>query len=208
MKIIQLKVNNFKSLVNFELPLAKFNCIVGLNGSGKSTVLQFFDFLSQQVRGDIDGWLDKRHWEATDINSKLTPKQNIDFEVLLADTDAVITWSASFNRTTLSCTSERVKWNDNLILKVEDGHYSIWNSNGKNTNSIVLKLSGSIAFEYQGSLMPQLKESQLPSNILILKKFFENLHTLDLLSPALLRQRTREAGNSIGIGGERLSAFL
>jgi len=49
MKVKKIKVNNFKSLVDFECPLDKFNCLVGLNGSGKSTVLQAFDFLSQQV---------------------------------------------------------------------------------------------------------------------------------------------------------------
>lgn len=45
MKITHIKVDNFKSLVDFNLPLAKFSCLVGLNSSGKSTVLQFFDFL-------------------------------------------------------------------------------------------------------------------------------------------------------------------
>jgi predicted ATPase len=87
MKIKSIKVDNFKSLVNFDLPLSKFSCLVGLNGSGKSTVLQFFDFLSQQVRGDLSGWLKKRQWEVSDLNSKLTRKQNIDFEVLLSHTD-------------------------------------------------------------------------------------------------------------------------
>ena len=47
-------VDNFKSLVDFKLELAKFNCIVGLNGSGKSTVLQALDFVSQLMVGDID----------------------------------------------------------------------------------------------------------------------------------------------------------
>ncbi|WP_373548049.1 AAA family ATPase [Chamaesiphon sp.] len=55
MKTKHIKVDNFKSLINFELSLAKFSCLVGLNGSGKSTVLQFFDFLSQQVIGDLSG---------------------------------------------------------------------------------------------------------------------------------------------------------
>ena len=41
-----------------------------------------------------------------------------------------------------------------------------------------------------------------------LKKFFTELHALDLLAPELLRQRTRDAGNSLGLGGEKLSAFL
>jgi predicted ATPase len=87
MKIQHIKVDNFKSLVNFELPLAKFSCLVGLNSSGKSTVLQFFDFLSQQVRGDLSGWLKKRQWESSDLNSKLTHKRNISFEVLLLHVD-------------------------------------------------------------------------------------------------------------------------
>ena len=48
--ISRLEVENFKSLVNFEMDLPKFSCLIGLNGAGKSTVLQFIDFLSQLMR--------------------------------------------------------------------------------------------------------------------------------------------------------------
>jgi predicted ATPase len=238
MKIKSIKVDNFKSLVNFELPLAKFSCLVGLNGSGKSTVLQFFDFLSQQVRGDLNGWLKKRQWEASDLNSKLTRKQNIDFEVLLSHVDYdefEIKWSASFNRKTLHCTSERVEWDKKLLLKVENGNYHMWtlkdveiavfpNKDVSQTTVGSLKrleiIAGSgdsedddnslkrIAFDYQGSIMSQIKDSLLPKEILQLKDFLIHLHALDLLAPELLRQRTRDAGNSLGLGGEKLSAFL
>ncbi|WP_373543530.1 AAA family ATPase [Chamaesiphon sp.] len=221
MQIKSIKVYNFKSLDNFELPLAKFNCLVGLNGSGKSTVLQFFDFLSQQFRGDLIGWLKKRQWEASDLNSKLTRKQNISFEVLLIHPDDFeIKWSASFNRQTLHCTNERVEWDENTILKVEDGSYSIWElydefKTRKDYPNIPivyqareLSMFGGINFDYQGSLISLIKESQLPNELLQLKKFFTDLHALDLLAPELLRQRTRDAGNSLGLGGEKLSAFL
>jgi predicted ATPase len=102
-----IKVDNFKSLVDFELPLAKFSCLVGLNSAGKSTILQFFDFLSQQFRGDLNGWLKKRQWEASDLNSKLNRKQNISFEISLSQVsydinagfkEVEIKWLASFNR--------------------------------------------------------------------------------------------------------------
>ena len=53
MKVTRIKIDNFKSLVDFELNMAKFACLVGLNGSGKSTVLHCFDFLAQQCKGDI-----------------------------------------------------------------------------------------------------------------------------------------------------------
>ena len=205
MKIQSIRVDNFKSLVNFDLTLAKFNCLVGLNSSGKSTVLQFFDFLAQQVKGDLDDWLKRRQWKASDINSKLTRRNNIDFEIsLLHDKKNEVKWSASFNRKTLRCTSERVDWNKNLILKVENGKYAIWDLVEQEQDR---KLT-IIAFDYQGSLLSQIKESQLTKEILELKKFFEGLHTLDLLAPELLRQRTRDAKNSLGLGGERLSAFL
>jgi predicted ATPase len=226
MQIKSIKVDNFKSLVNFELPLAKFSCLVGLNGSGKSTVLQFFDFLSQQVRGDLSGWLKKRQWEASDLNSKLTNRRNIGFEVLLVlDTNTEIKWSASFNRQTLYCTTENIKWNNITILKVEDGNYQIrglpsvaqssseWKRK-HNKNGLIFEVEiqtgsdGKIAFEYQGSLLSSIKESQLSKELLDLKKFFVDLHALDLLAPELLRQRTRDAGNSLGLGGEKLSAFL
>jgi len=196
MQIESIKVDNFKSLVNFELPLAKFSCLVGLNGSGKSTVLQFFDFLSQQFRGDLSGWLKKRQWEPSDLNSKLTRKQNIVFEILLSHQEINIKWSASFNRQTLRCTTEKVEWGSSELLKVEEGSYYLPPHKQK------------IAFDYQGSVLSQIKESQLTEKLHALKKFFVDLHALDLLAPELLRQRTRDAGNSLGLGGEKLSAFL
>jgi len=215
MRTNSIKVDNFKSLVNFQLPLAKFNCLVGLNGSGKSTVLQFFDFLSQQFRGDLSGWLKKRQWEASDLNSKLTRRKNINFEVLLfhIDTNMPVTikWSGSFNRQTLYCTTEQVEWNGQILLRVEDRKYDAWTlhpQDNKYYNNRENKLTGEIPFDYQGSVVSQIKESQLPKELLELKRFFLDLHALDLLAPELLRQRTRDAGNSLGLGGEKLSAFL
>ena len=48
MSIHLITCNNFKSLVDFRLALADFTCLIGLNGSGKSTVLQFIDFVANR----------------------------------------------------------------------------------------------------------------------------------------------------------------
>jgi predicted ATPase len=168
MKIKSIKVDNFKSLVGFELPLADFSCLIGLNSSGKSTILQFFDFLSQQVRGDLSGWLKKRQWEASDLNSKLTRKQNIDFEVLLSHTDYgefEIKWSASFNRKTLHCTFERIEWNNQLLLKVDNGNYQAW----------TLQKGEEIVFPYIG----EAKRADIQAK---LAKVYPQFRHLDILS--------------------------
>ncbi len=73
MRIQSIYAHNFKSLVDFNLELAQFTCLIGLNGAGKSTVLQLVDFLAQQARGDLKGWLAERGWKAADLNSRLTP---------------------------------------------------------------------------------------------------------------------------------------
>jgi predicted ATPase len=231
MKITHIKVNNFKSLVDFDLPLAKFSCLVGLNGAGKSTILQSLDFIAQQFKGDLSGWLKNRQWESVDLNSKFTSKKNINFEILLSHgvvfdfiyTDVKIKWTASFNRQTLRCTTERLEWDEKVILKVENGNYSIKDLDVKisgitphgYSSTISISglrpdsvMSGAITFDYQGSVLSQISESKLPLKLRQFKVFFCDLHALDLLSPELLRQKTRAANNSLGLGGERLSAFL
>ena len=53
-------IANFKSLENIPLLLDKFNCRVGMNGAGKSTVLQALDLLAQLMHGNVDQRLKTR----------------------------------------------------------------------------------------------------------------------------------------------------
>ena len=67
----RLYVNNYKCLVNFELSLAQTTLLVGLNGTGKSTI---FDLL-EQLRGFIAGTSAEEsfpsrsltHWQNSDL---------------------------------------------------------------------------------------------------------------------------------------------
>lgn len=211
MKLRTINVNNFKSLVDFKLDLAKFTCLIGLNGSGKSTVLQFIDFLSQLMRGDFKGWLSERHWRANELKSQLSKKNNVEFNVFLTEKSGQSAeWSGSFNPhpKQFHCTHERI-FVGNAFLTVDDRtlHYGtgipdhISAVNGKSQRQ-------QIAFDYQGSILSQLRESTLPDSLIELKEFFLNVKSLDLLSPEHLRQKTRESAGSIGLGGQRLASFM
>ncbi len=202
MRIASIHVENFKSLVDFDLDLAKFTCLIGLNGSGKSTVLQVIDFLSQQVRGKVDEWLEDRGWVAADLRSKLTAKKKIEFRVRLADedSDTPLSWQATFSPQRLRCSSEVVEMGSSR-LEVADGRYRIERSGEPATPA-------EIPFTYQGSILSQLRDDVLGEELVRFKRFVGSIHSLEMLSPALLRQRTRESQGSLGLGGERLSAFL
>ena len=204
--IKRIYIDNFKSLMDFELNLAAFTCLVGLNGAGKSTVLQALDFISQQMRGDIDEWLSQRQWQARDIGSKLTAKKNIEIALQLENQDhGLIEWKASFNRHSLRCTREEATSNGKLVLKVEDGEFFI-NKNVSSEGS--RSASHSIMFDYQGSILSQLKQNQLGPGLQVLKETLANIRSLDLLSPEHLRQRTRDSAGHLGLGGQKLSAYL
>jgi AAA15 family ATPase/GTPase len=80
-------IDNFKSLVDFRLPprshkLGQFTCLVGLNGAGKSTVLQAFDFVGHLANGEVASWLKQREWKTSDLTSRfLKLKKLIQFEI-------------------------------------------------------------------------------------------------------------------------------
>jgi AAA15 family ATPase/GTPase len=52
-KIESISVNNFKNIVETELPIGDFNVVVGPNNSGKSNFLQVIPFLRWLINGDV-----------------------------------------------------------------------------------------------------------------------------------------------------------
>jgi len=176
MRIRTITADNFKSLVDFRLDLAKFNCLIGLNGSGKSTVLQFIDFLAQQVRGDITGWLKERNWRPNEVGSRLTTKKNIEFSVTLTDDSGkTATWEASFNPAQLHCTHERISV-ENARLDVRGGTVVVSERQPSPPGTSTTSASPhEVSFTYEGSILSQLRESTLPSALKKFKAFFQNV---------------------------------
>lgn len=90
--ITHFHIDKFKSLHNFTIPFPPspnntFLCLIGKNGSGKSTVLQAIDFAGEIFRGKISPWLKSRNWEKRDISSfQRLQNINLDIEAVLMDT--------------------------------------------------------------------------------------------------------------------------
>jgi predicted ATPase len=208
----RIYIDNFKSLVDFELPrkdesaLGKFICLVGLNGAGKSTVLQAIDFLGHLAAGDVSAWLKSREWEAADLRTKKSGKSLIRFQVDLETPFGPLTWGGGYNVTERRCTSER------LNFQATNEHAR---SGNVNFESGVLSLSdGSkvpVVTEHEGSVLSGLKVDLLPTNdrfaAFLLRYYMSGIKSLELLSPHLMRRPSRDAVD-VGAGGEKLAAFI
>lgn len=200
--IESFRIVNFKSLGEVTLRLGQFNCLIGMNGAGKSSVLQAFDFLSQLMLGDIDDWLNQRGWRMADLNCKLRKESNITFNVgFRASSGALLTWIGVFNRTLLRCSSE------SMVL-TRDGPARVIFRADAQAFHIDGKRNQDIAFTYQGSLLSALKDAELSAPMLEFRDALRRIRSLELLSPHLLRKSARTSDHDIGAGGEKLSAYL
>ncbi len=202
-------IDNFKSLVDFRLPpgphlLDSFTCLVGLNGAGKSTVLQAFDFVGHLANGQVATWLKQREWKAADLTSRFLKKKLIQFELAIeVPGEGRIVWSGSFNTTEMRCTAESVTVNtDQQVLHIKEGQLSVSGTDSKPPVQYPIR-----SMKYEGSTLSFIDVRDVHPALGVLKRVAANLRSLDLLSPQSMRRRAKE-GADIGYGGERLGAFI
>ena len=213
--IRKFEIDNFKSLVEFSLPmpphsLGRFVCLVGLNGAGKSTVLQALDFLGHVGSGDVSEWLKIRDWAASDITSRFLKKQLITFKLELEfDQLGKVVWEGSFNSVLKRCTSELIAVNgDPVLIAKEQRLFARLLSSNKAQDADPTSQHFELQnLSYQGSTLSLLKTGRWHAAIEAVRESLGALKSLDMLSPQAMRQRARE-GIDIGYGGERLSAYV
>ncbi len=199
--ITKFYIDNFKSLMDFTLACSHLTCLIGVNNSGKSTILQAIDFISAIARGNVADWLKARDWKASDIRSRLKVRGRltIPFELEFTLREAQYSWLGVFNTSSLSCSSELVinaSKRDTPLLKVKERQYHL-EGGGR-----------SVDFDYQGSILASLKEKVLSHELKEIRRFLNSVKSLELLNPLLLRKRARTTEGDLGLGGEKLSAFL
>lgn len=202
-RISRIEVRNFKSLVDFTIDLPKFTCLIGLNGSGKSTVLQFIDFLSGLAHGDMNLWLHQRQWQASDLQSKVSKGTDIHFRIDFAD-DAhgqVGYWEATYDPKQKRCIKERLQASSDVLNVANDFVTTHQPSPGKSW-------AYPITFEYEGSILSALKPDLLPPGVLLARAVLRAVKSLDLLTPDYLRQLAYRSAEPVGLGGRHFAAVL
>jgi predicted ATPase len=181
------------------MPCHALPCLIGMNNTGKSTILQAVDFVGCIASGNVSQWLYDRKWKIQEITSRFTKRRKITFKLHFALQNINYVWEGTLNLHSLNCDTERIEQigaEKNIFFKVAKGSYTL--PTGKR----------SIDFNYEGSILASLKEQVLNDELIAIRNFFQSIKTLELLAPLLLRKRARTTEDDIGIGGEKLSAFL
>lgn len=200
MYIKKVSVKGFKSLADFELELSPFTCLIGLNGCGKSTVLQFFDFISHMLAGDIEKWYEAREWEPGDIAAP--GAREIEFSLHFSDHS---TWSGRYHLETQRCIEEFIH-SHSLQLRLQDGEASMPLAKANGAIEQINFSTDRLAFK--GSVTNIVLDESMAGALRDLKRSVGAWRVFDTLSPQNLRRRDRLSRSSIGYGGEHLASYF
>lgn len=214
----RFKIRNFKSIKEMDFKFSQLNILIGMNGAGKSTILQALDFISQLMHGDITTWLESRDWKPHDLNCKLLKESNIELEVEVElNNQDIVIWTAQFNRTSLKCTNEKITINQKeaFVLKSRELTIPTFIKKKSNTHNEIENSKFHALQEYEGSILSKLSIDNIGFDFVFknqlteFRTFLRNIKSLELLAPHLMRKSTRtNEDDHVGIGGEKLSSYL
>lgn len=204
--IKSLCIENFKALQAFKVDLTQFNMLIGENSCGKSTILQALDFLCSIATRDIDIFLDERDWSFDELQSQFSrPEEPIAFSVEYSFRAKTYIWSISINQ-------QDDQW---VIVEsiAEKNSNESFVSFGRGEKDYPLDFSQmnlrSSALKTIDVEKSERGNGVFAAPVVGLKAMLSSSSSFELLSPEKMRGRgSRGAVNSIGMGGEKLAAFI
>lgn len=207
--LLELKIDNFKSLKNTTISFSKNTFLIGVNGAGKTSILQAVDFLSAITSGKVEKWLINRGWDKKDLTFYKSRKSLIDIRAKFSIGNKEYIWEIAFNSQNLRCTKESIYRRNNgdsyqILLNVNGMEYRTYDTNLINMPAKM----GRINFIYTGSILSVIKPDLLGEELNSIREYFCKIRSAELLSPILMKKKAKESNEGIGLGGEKLSAFI
>lgn len=199
--IKRIKVNNFKSLDGVEIcDMPRFLCLIGVNGSGKTTFVELLTFIRALVCGDVDKWaIGGKSCEPKALAYAGGSRRNLEISMdfSLQGELGTYTWDITYNLYDSQLIREQIIDNlaGELVLRFEYGKLSL---QGVDSNIEVMPRSSAISLPLNNELLKRIR-SELSS--------FAGVGVLD---PVAIADTTRVVKGEMKIeeNGHKLPAFV
>lgn len=226
----QVTIKGFKGITDLTLNLDKINVLIGINSSGKTTILQALDLLANCVSRDVSEYLKDKNWKVSDIKSQISKSSLLSYNALFEFEENgnpfLLIWQIEFKL--ISATS--VNLIKESILKVngkwDKAYCNIDKQQKLFENAIPLYTyrDGIVIYEAFHDQKAKNQESEFylslgssglkiidfagNKDICLLKEFLKHTTNFETLAAENMRRSSRGTTEDIGIGGKQLAAFI
>lgn len=205
----RIEISGFKALGGFRMELAEdLTLLIGMNGSGKSSVLQALGFARYLAEGRAQAFFDERGWDRQDMRFRSNPRGKgtvVAIGIVFDSPWGKLRWDIQWGLMTGGLYQERIRHrvdenqvDELLVFTQKDG--------GRiNTDEVP-------ALIFPGSLMAAVPSSAYSGAngeiLLAVRNWARGIRSLELLAPQYMKGTGRLSPNELGIRGDRLSGFL
>lgn len=208
MKLRRIRISGYKALADVTIDIPRdLLVLIGVNGAGKSSILQALSFVRYFAAGTPNQFFADRHWTPRQVRSQFSRSASVRYDLAFATETGEILWQFTWSLASGILQRESVWYWDQrkigpeLVLTYRD--HSLSSPDSDEVNFTGLKLPGSMLSILELKRLDRGVEALVP-----LKEWSEGINSLELLSPSAMRQGDRGAPVNIGNKGERLSGFL
>ena len=207
----QLEVSGFKAVDRFSMDVGpELTLLVGMNGAGKSSVLQAFAFARHLAEGNPLNFFDERQWERAALAYRARRRRR----------GTIVNIALSFESERWGFIRWSVRWGLNGGKLIEEtvqlrrspfGDFvEIYSFTAREGGVIGRNMLPALSFP--GSLLEAIQsldlseeERGVTGDVL---EWLLGIQSLELLSPASMKGGTRLSPGDMGSRGDRLAGFL
>ena len=199
--------------------------LIGVNGAGKSSILQALAFVRAFIDGRTVEFFDDRQWQVADVRPRiktrvarggsrlgmrLSTSKNLNISLLFEEGESSIYWDFTWGYVANTLIEENI-W----IRSTPSDEPRLYIDYSRPTRQTA-DVSEQFRLEdlkFSGSILAVIPPERIASGrdldlIRMLVSWSQGITSLELLSPTAMRKSVRGSPKDIGPRGERLSGFI
>lgn len=210
LKLTQISVSGFKALDRFKISVEpSLTVLLGMNGAGKSSILQLFALSRHLAEGTPRRFFDERHWDRKSLRFKSMNNRSTILSITAifeSQNWGTVRWSIRWGLNTGRLQSEKVSLRQTAEAVPIEIFFFDSKVGGRFGDQRLPPLS------FQGSLLSAIQNQNnddMANDILTnLSSWLRKIVSLELLSPEAMKTGKGPSSGGMGERGDRLAGFL
>lgn len=207
LRLERISVRGFKAIDRFSMSLEpSLTVLLGMNGAGKSSILQVFSLMRHLAEGTPSRFFDERGWDPKSLRFRTPTNRSWTVRIqaiFSSERWGRLRWTVRWELNSGSLRSERVELRRASSSEPADVLVFDKNEGGRAGSQELPSL------HFKGSLLSAVQHRGRSASVIgDLLSWLTKIQSLELLSPTAMKGGTRRNEKDMGARGDHLAGFL